>query len=74
MDRTTSRTRTRLPEQLQRDALDSAANRRISMRIFALPSVIERQIEGQFFLGGGVEAEQRLAETLRQIQQKGGAS
>ena len=57
--------RTRTPESLQREAEDDAANRRISMRVFALPEAIEKRIEAQLFLGGGVEAERRLLEALR---------
>lgn len=46
---------------------DEAANRRISMRLFALPVVIERQLGMQFYLGGGVEAERRLLDDLRAL-------
>lgn len=72
MERTSTRTgaRTRLPEQLRRDAEDAAANRRISMRIFALPAATERRIEGQFYLGAGVDGERRLMEALDQIRGK----
>lgn len=73
IDRRTRRVLTRTPEQLERDALDAAANRRLSARLFALPVHIEREIGMQFFLGGGVEAEQRLDVALREIEQKGGA-
>lgn len=66
------RARTRLPEMLQRAAEDDAANRRISMRLFALPAAIERQIEGHFYLGAGLDGERRLLDALNEIQKKGG--
>jgi hypothetical protein len=47
-----------------RSLADCAADRRISVRLFALPVHVERAIGGHLFLGGGVDGERRLHEAL----------
>jgi hypothetical protein len=64
--------RTRTPGLLKHDAADDAANRRISMRLFALPSAIERELGGHFFLGSGAAGEREMLAALRALGQTQG--
>lgn len=47
-----------------RSAEDTAADKRISMRLFALPTAIEKQIDGHLYMGTGVAGERALLAAL----------
>lgn len=53
-------------------AEDEAANRRVSAVLLSLPVAIERQIEGHFFMGAGLDGERRLREALEHLIGKEG--